>query len=351
MKQINNPLKTNELEKINQELKKNPDNQFLKISKARILIKMDELKKARKIFMKMEDDLLDEYLKFYYLAKAEYKLAKADEEKALKLLNKVLKLDPNFTEVLELKSELLHKNGDFKEVISDLENVPAIHMTPKLSFYLGRAYYWNNEFNKAKKELDKSVADFPCWETYLIYAYMERTKKNPDQQLVQDHLKKAFEINPNEIDTILPQLERCFKYSDFKEALEFQELARDVEIDGCIEYLDSYDYDPEGFHVLYEPDLLEADLVTCALYFINGKAEKAKYLISSPFWWEYDSEYFQILKDFVNSFISGDQALFNSSKIDLEDNIGEFYWDAISTTLDQKFTVLNRDKVFEDLGI
>jgi tetratricopeptide (TPR) repeat protein len=351
MKQINNPLKTNELEKINQELKKNPGNQFLKISQARILIKMDELKKAKKIFIKMEDELLDEYLKFYYLAKAEYKLAITDEEKALKFLEKVLKLDPNLTDVLELKSELLHKNGHLKEILSDLKNVPAIHMTPKLSFYLGRAYYWNNEFNKAKKELEKSVADFPCRETYLVYAYLERREKNPDKQLVQAHLKKAFEINPKKIEAIRPQLERCFKNSDFKEALKFQELARDAVINGCMEYLEGDECDPEAFHALYEPDLLEADLVTCALYFINGKAKEAKSIINSPFWWEHDHEYFEILKDFVNSFISGDQARFNSSQIDLKGNIGAFYWDAISLTLDQKFTVLNRDKVFEELGI
>tara|TARA_R110000868_G_scaffold411268_1_gene702605 strand:+ start:603 stop:1712 length:1110 start_codon:yes stop_codon:yes gene_type:complete len=344
IKEVNKYINENEqpdVKYINQELKKNPGNQFLKISQARILIKMDELKKARKIFIKMEDELLDEYLKFYFLAKAEYKLAKRNENKAVDYLLNALRLDRHFVEALEKLAEFLCLKLEFKKIVLLLRDVPANCMSAKLSFYLGKAYLWESEFNKAEEELEKSINGYLHFETHVMLGNLEELKVDSDSKISLAHFEMAFQLDPNNFQAILPLLFVSLENSDFITALEFQILLRDAFIVELMEELEDDDCDPKIFHHYYEPDLLELDLISCTLYLINDKIEEAESLIRNPFLWEYESEYFQIIKDFVNSFISGDQAQFNSSRIDLKDSLSPIFWNLIHVKLDQEFKKLS----------
>src|SRR5690606_4791133 len=138
-------------------------------------------------------------------------------------------------------------------------SVPSKNMSPRLTLLRGKAYYYKNEDKLAKIEFEKTLANNPTWRSYLFLGFIEQGNKNMINKKALEHYKTAYKMNPNEQSTVIPLLKWCLNNYDFKKALEYQILLRDLVIDEFVEVYNSEELDSEEIDALYEPDLLEAE--------------------------------------------------------------------------------------------
>lgn len=77
------------------------------------------------------------------------------DEKALEILNKLLKVEPGFLEAYLLRSEIYHERKDYDNEMINLIAIQKIDpaFNPRISFFLGEKYFENSEYEKAIQTL------------------------------------------------------------------------------------------------------------------------------------------------------------------------------------------------------
>lgn len=78
------------------------------------------------------------------------------DDKALDILNKLLKLEPKFLEAYLLRSEIFHERNDIEQEMVNLIAIQRIDpaFNPRISFFLGEKYFENSEYEKAIQTLE-----------------------------------------------------------------------------------------------------------------------------------------------------------------------------------------------------
>ena len=150
----------------------------------------------------------------YYLRVKELRSRKrfstGNKELRLSLLEKIIKLDPNFAEAFALlsieHSEMVHFGFDKSQITIDLakENIENAYSikpgSPDVQFAFGYYYYGcQKNYLKALEHYKNALAKEPGNAKYMSYiGYAHRRYGNWDKHL--KYLEEALVINPNDID-------------------------------------------------------------------------------------------------------------------------------------------------------
>lgn len=204
----------------------NPEHDIAHLSIASLLENNQRFEQAQNEYAKVQKES-----PFYFLAK--YKIAslyfyEQNYLQALKQFEKLNKEIPNDYQVLFKMGEVCHAMEEYSDAI-DYYN-QAISVLPKDTmldwrdlFALGRAYYENQQFEKADDILNKAlkISDrHPSILNYLGYIWLEHNK-NPNEALYM--LFEAYQQLPNNgyiMDSLGWALFQMGKYSDALELLE-----------------------------------------------------------------------------------------------------------------------------------
>jgi outer membrane protein OmpA-like peptidoglycan-associated protein/tetratricopeptide (TPR) repeat protein len=78
------------------------------------------------------------------------------DDKALAILDKLVKLEPQFLEAYLLRSEIYHERKESDKEIADLTTIQRINpaYNPKISFFLGEKYFEKADYEKALEILE-----------------------------------------------------------------------------------------------------------------------------------------------------------------------------------------------------
>lgn len=81
------------------------------------------------------------------------------DDKALPIIDKILKDEPQFLEAFLLRSEIYHEQGDSKRELADLERIQNIDASyrPEISYFVGETYYLQANYEKALAAFHKYI--------------------------------------------------------------------------------------------------------------------------------------------------------------------------------------------------
>ncbi len=182
-----------------------------------LLVQNKEFEKAVKMYNEALEKKPDFVDALNNKGMAYLKLNNAEE--ALIAFEKALSIEPNYTPALFNRSEALFLSKDYKQCISDLEEVKK---TYKDTFYvytsLGNAFVKLNQQNLAFENYNKAIALNPKSEESYINRGVLNFEKNNLEAAIKDY-KKAIELNPNNANALNNLGLALIKIKDYNNAL------------------------------------------------------------------------------------------------------------------------------------
>ena len=164
----------------------------------------------------------------------QYKIGRVGN--TIRLVEDVLKLEPDNTGALFTRANYYLNKGDFKSAEPDYKKV--IEIAPYNTKVVSEAYFWlgdikrkqYRDYKKAQEYYDKAIALYPKDENYYITRGFNRVMINYDFKSALVDFNKAIEINPRHVYAnhykamCLKDLSRCEEAIVFyKKALELIE--------------------------------------------------------------------------------------------------------------------------------
>ena len=133
----------------------------------------------------------------------QYKIGQIDD--AIRLLEEVLKIEPDNTSALFTRANFYLNAGNFKKAEPDYKKV--IESDPYNTKVISKAHFWlgdikrkqYRDFKKAQEYYDKAIAMYPKDEDYYITRGFNRVMMSHDLKSALGDFNKAIEINPRHI--------------------------------------------------------------------------------------------------------------------------------------------------------
>ena len=235
----------------------------------------------------IEDKLTDNIEAYeYYLKIRELRNSKTfydkNNELRLALLEKIIKLDPNFAEAIALlsieHSEMVHFGLDKSQRRIDLakENIEKAYRlkpeSPDVQFAYGYYYYGcYKDFLRALEYYEYALTQEPGNAEYISYiGYAHRRLGNWDEML--QYLEKALVLNPNDI-SLRGNLRASYEFLRQYDKLNYT------------------DYDAKWYKVMPDDPNLYSRRATWT-FRLEGKTDNARKIIDKASKWIPDHDYY-----------------------------------------------------------
>ena len=189
---------------------------------------IEDLERAKKIFEKLRNN--GDAFKWYSSKQISKILIKKDKkDEAIKLLtNSYINLSPKGVYEIFDYAEFLKNNDEFAESIKYyteiLEKIDAKHpLFPEVTDSRGVAYERNGEWNKAEKDLLKSLEASPNQAyviNYLAYTWIEQGVKIEESLKMLQKANKIKSNDPYIIDSLGWALYKLKRYKESKDYLQ-----------------------------------------------------------------------------------------------------------------------------------